>query len=495
MPNPLNNAPRKGTISGRTAAPIMPPRRRAFLLIGWVLSGVPMGALADYETADPSGNSYRIPHAHPEFRFPRSHGSHPDYRIEWWYLTGHLKTADGRRFGWQATFFRTGAPRPFPEDENPAFRTDQLHLAHMALTDIEGQQFHHAERLDRAGWDADASTDSLRLRQGPWSLELIETTPGAERLQLKGGVPGSAHWDLALSPSKPLVIFGEDGRSRKGAPAEAVSWYLSWTRLEAQGHLEIGGQTTEVTGLAWMDHEISSYQLGTELVGWDWVGIHLDDGREIKAYRLRQSDGTPSPWSRCIWIDRQGLATSQGPALANTPSSSSHEALRGQTPQAETHPDSRQNLPLTSGDSPQFDNFTPERGQTPQGLAGLGAQTPERLRGQTPQGSAEPKATPEGARPEGPPSVFSWIERGYWKTPDGLARYPTRVEIRTQDPETGQPVQLWLEPVLEDQELRGRTRYWEGACMVTDPQGRPMGRAYLELVGYAPGELRGLRPE
>ena len=144
------------------------------------------------------------------------------------------------------------------------------------------------------------------MRQGPWRLwwpaddaafHLLTTAQPDVQLQ------------LALTPQKPLVVFGEDGTSRKGADPTARSYYLTFTRLATEGTVTLEGQQLDVTGQSWMDHEIASRQLGAELQGWDWTAIQLDDGREIKAYILRQGDGRKSPFSALMWIDPSGGVT------------------------------------------------------------------------------------------------------------------------------------------------------------------------------------------
>ena len=246
------------------------------------------------------------------FSFPRDHGSHPDYKIEWWYLTGHLFGEDGRRFGFQATFFRVGAR---PPGENPAFASaafgdGELHMAHMAVVDEAGDRFFHEERLHRDGAQAGASAETLDLRNGNWSLRMED--PDTERMRLRFTVRGGVRADLTLTPEKPLTVFGEDGTSRKGAAPAARSYYLTFTRLAAEGILDTGGERHSVEGIAWMDHEIASEQLSPDLDGWDWTAIHLFDGREIKAYVLRRPGGSADPFSAWMWIDEAGGVTYLG---------------------------------------------------------------------------------------------------------------------------------------------------------------------------------------
>jgi len=262
-------------------------------------------------TLTPDG--FAVPQPGYPFAFPRDHGSHPEFKIEWWYLTGHLHTVDtpARRFGFQATFFRQAGPRG-GTDVNPEFGSAQLYLAHMALVDVQTGRFLHQERLNREGWDAAAATDTLAVRNGDWSLRLVDPTDASAQptLALQGGIHAEAAFALTLRAAKPLVVFGEDGVSRKGAAPTAASYYLTFTRLMADGELtlqgERGSEKFRVTGEAWMDHEISSSQLGAGQIGWDWVSIQFTDRRELMLYRLRLRDGTADPASTLTWIDAAG---------------------------------------------------------------------------------------------------------------------------------------------------------------------------------------------
>ncbi|MDG2168377.1 MAG: lipocalin-like domain-containing protein [Opitutales bacterium] len=255
---------------------------------------------------------FRVPQPGSTLQFPRDHGSHPDYKIEWWYLTGHLQSQDQRAFGFQATFFRFAAPLNRVSPGNADFGNSQLFSSQVALTDIEGNRFLFDERFDRNGWDASASTERLSLKHGPWSLEMTDTA--SEQMQLQFNINGQAQLNLELHPSKPKLIFGEDGTSRKGAAQTARSYYITFSRLETTGTLVLDEKPLKVIGEAWMDHEIASQQLSADLQGWDWTAIQLNDGREIKAYILRQEDGTASSFSRCIWIGKNGETHYASPA-------------------------------------------------------------------------------------------------------------------------------------------------------------------------------------
>ena len=311
--------------SPRKRAAGRPPGARMhlarLLLVGGL--GWAAGHLAGAEVSMASHDGFALPQPGTRFVFPRDHGSHPEFKIEWWYLTGHLETtnhqpATPRRFGFQATFFRRAAPHSKePGVPSESFASDQLHLAHMALLDGQTGQFHHEERLNRRGWDADSATNTLAVRNGNWSLRLnpsstaSPTASSTEVFQLHGSIRAEVRFSLQLTPVKPLVVFGTNGISRKAAESWASSHYLTYPRLATHGTVQVGTTTFEVRGTAWMDHEISSSQLGAGQVGWDWACLQLNDGRELMAYRMRRADGTTDPFSTVAWIDRDGRTIHQ----------------------------------------------------------------------------------------------------------------------------------------------------------------------------------------
>ena len=219
-----------------------------------------------------------------EFEFPRDHGSHPEYRTEWWYYTGHLRTGDGRRYGFEVTFFRAGVIR----DTQPATsRWDLRDLmpAHFAITDVEEKDFRYYEKLNRASmFTANAAEGTLDVFNEAWRAT---TNPdGSWRLVAK---QGNDSLDLTLRSRKPPAVHGENGVSVKAQGAGFASHYYSMTRLEAAG--TINGQ--RATGQAWMDHEFGSAVLRENQQGWDWFSIQLDNDCELMLYVIRRKDGTP----------------------------------------------------------------------------------------------------------------------------------------------------------------------------------------------------------
>ena len=291
----------------------MKPRFQIWMavILTWAAMSVRATAAEPVQTAE----GFSVPQPGMRFQFPRDHGSHPDFALEWWYITGHLLETNGVRYGFQATFFRRATPRTDkPGSATEAFGDQQLHLAHMALLEVQTGRFLHQERIQREGWNASASVEGLDVQNGNWSLRMGEpvTTKGAAPMELRGGIRGEAAFRFRLEPVKPLVVFGTNGVSRKAAESTAASHYLTFSRLRVSGDLVLDGRSRAIQGEAWMDHEFSSSQLGRDQVGWDWASLQLRDGREVMAYRMRRSDGTTDPFSTLAWVGLEGGVTQVG---------------------------------------------------------------------------------------------------------------------------------------------------------------------------------------
>ena len=235
------------------------------------------------------------------FDFPRDHASHPDFRTEWWYYTGHLKSTD-HSFGFELTFFQVGI-NPVRSMGGSAWRLHTLFFAHFAVTDETGKSFYHTETIGRPTLNmAGADEDHLRVWIGKWSTELL-----ADEMthQLKAE-SSEASLSLKLVPTKPPVIHGHDGVSQKAEGKGRASHYYSLTRMTTAGTLTIGGENYNVQGLSWMDHEFGTNQLTPKQVGWDWFSIQLENGRELMLYVLRRSDGSIEPTSSGTIVDDDG---------------------------------------------------------------------------------------------------------------------------------------------------------------------------------------------
>ena len=251
-----------------------------------------------------TAQEFRVATEGYRYAFPRDHGAHEEFRTEWWYYTGQLTAKDGRRFGYQLTFFRRGMPRDQTKTLPSQWAVTQLYLAHFAVSDLSKGRFHVAEKMSRAGLGkAGAASDRLHVWIDHWSAESPSAAPGTQALH---ATEGDMAIQFTVSPEKPLVLHGADGISRKGAGVGQASHYYSYTRLATTGTLTVGNESFDVTGTSWMDHEFGSADLGDDLVGWDWFSLQLDDRRELMLYRLRRRDGSADPASSGTVIDRDG---------------------------------------------------------------------------------------------------------------------------------------------------------------------------------------------
>ena len=271
-------------------APPSPPfslRRRA--LLG-------MGALGLWPGAAP-GLSAR------PLQFPRDHGSHPDLRTEWWYITGHAEAA-GRQWGFQVTFFRSRVDAT--QGLRSAFAAKQLLFAHAALTDVRGRRLLHDQRIARAGFGvAQASEADTLVRLQDWSLARSGLPSGpAQGSRYAARIEGADFGlDLLFDTTQPLLLQGQQGLSRKGPQPEQASYYYSQPQLQVRGSIVLRGQRMAIdtaSGRAWMDHEWSEALMHPEAVGWDWIGMNLHDGSALTAFRLRRADGS-ALWAGGSW--------------------------------------------------------------------------------------------------------------------------------------------------------------------------------------------------
>ncbi len=263
---------------------------------------IPAGLLVLLLVAPVSAAPFAYRQALPGYRFefPRDHASHEAFRTEWWYYTGNLTAEDGRRLGFQVTFFRVGLRDRVNADNPSRWRPDNVYFAHLAVTEIGDGRFRYWHRTSRAGPGlAGAATDRYEVFIGDWRAWL---EGGVHRLSLavpadRVGRPAEVRLDLALEPTKPPVVHGRDGVSQKAAGLGRASHYYSLTRLSVSGTLGLDGRSAPVRGQAWMDHEFGSNQLGEDQVGWDWFSLQLADGSELMLYRLRLRGGGVEPAS------------------------------------------------------------------------------------------------------------------------------------------------------------------------------------------------------
>jgi predicted secreted hydrolase len=249
-------------------------------------------AQSPFETATPGYH----------YAFPRDHFKHEHYQTEWWYYTGNVVTGDGQRFGYELTFFRQASKRE--KEKSKTWDMQDLYLAHLAFSDLAGGKFYHTERLNREGPGiAGASEAEQKVWNGNWQ---VKWNNDDQQLQ---AIDKDFTLDLHLHSEKPPVIHGENGVSQKSAGAGHASHYISLTRLNTSGEIQLEGKTFRVSGLSWMDHEFFTTQLDTGRQGWDWMAIQLNDGTEVMLYHFRRQDGSRDPFSSGTYVDAQGRTT------------------------------------------------------------------------------------------------------------------------------------------------------------------------------------------
>jgi predicted secreted hydrolase/threonine/homoserine/homoserine lactone efflux protein len=243
------------------------------------------------------------------FDFPADHGPHPDYQTEWWYYTGNLDTVDGRHFGYQFTIFRRGLVPPEDRQDRPSsWATNQVYMAHFAVTDVESGRFHYFDRFSRgAAGLAGAQASPYQVWLEDWRVEELE--PNVYHLR---AAQENVAIDLRLTDLKGPILQGDRGYSQKGPEPGNASYYYSLTRLASSGTVRVGETAYQVDGLSWMDHEFSTSALGPELVGWDWFSIQVDDGSELMLFQLRREDGTTDSFSSGTTVDPDGNTTRLG---------------------------------------------------------------------------------------------------------------------------------------------------------------------------------------
>lgn len=218
-------------------------------------------------------------------KFPEDFYYKKDYRIQWWYFTGHLFDETGREFGYELTFFAVGVQK---KTYKSRFGLRNIYISHFAISDVAKNIFLFSDRSDSGAFDfAGARDDHLKVWVGK---NIVEGTPGKMHLRASDD---NKSLDLILIPTKPVILHGENGYSRKSEESPTLSsFYFSYTNMKTEGSLRIGNKTVIVKGKSWFDREISSRGLGQNRIAWDWFAIKLDDNREIMLYLLRHRDGS-----------------------------------------------------------------------------------------------------------------------------------------------------------------------------------------------------------
>ncbi len=242
-------------------------------------------ALATASIAQTPGFAYPDVTRGRTFAFPADHGAHPEFRTEWWYVTGAVKTVKGEELGFQITFFRT---RPRVDPRNPSkFLAQQILFAHVAISDSSVGKLLHDQRAARSGFGiAEAKVGDADVQIKDWRF--VRQADGRFSAQI---VARDFALNLTFKPTQPPLLQGEGGYSRKGPDPRSASYYYSLPQLATSGTITRGNSTEAVTGRSWLDREWSSRYLGGSAVGWDWTGLNFDDGTALMAFRIRGADG------------------------------------------------------------------------------------------------------------------------------------------------------------------------------------------------------------
>ncbi len=299
-PHPFPS-PQGGGGPGRTQA-----RTGSFVLLLLTLLALASPAFAQgFAGLGSDADGFVMPQRGAALSFPRDHGAHPAYRIEWWYLTANLEGDDGKSYGAQWTLFRSAlAP-----EEKAGWESPQLWMGHAALTTAE--RHYAAERLARGGiGQAGVTLSPFAARIDDWAMTSRAASGADELSALDVSAAGEGFsYRLALDAEGPLVPQGEKGYSVKSAQGQA-SYYYSQPFYRVRGTINVEGRAIRVTGQAWFDHEWSSQPLGADQTGWDWISFHFASGEKLMGFRLRdEGEGFTS----ATWINADGTPEPQAP--------------------------------------------------------------------------------------------------------------------------------------------------------------------------------------
>lgn len=248
-----------------------------------------------------------------DWQFPRDHGAHPDFQTEWWYYTGNLAAEDGQRFGFQFTIFRRAiSTESFASDSE--WRTGQIYMAHFTLSDLESGRFFHDERYSRGGAglagalpDDSAPQADYRVWLEDWEVTALDDSAQQFRITASSQTPaGRFAVNFTLDQIKAPALQGDSGLSAKSEEAGNASYYYSLSRLLTDGSITLDDDVFTVSGTTWMDHEFSTSALGNDALGWDWFGLHFDDGRDLMIGQIRLVDGGRDPFFGGLLIAANG---------------------------------------------------------------------------------------------------------------------------------------------------------------------------------------------
>ncbi len=255
--------------------------------------GAALSAYTQLEAAPEAIEGYARAIAPWDWQFPRDHGPHPDFQTEWWYYTGNLAAADGRRFGYQFTIFRR-AISPVQPISDSEFRTNDIYMAHFTISDIAQQAFYHDVRFSRGGAGLAGAVVEPSYRVWLENWQVAAENADATRQRISADADGFA-LNVQLKQVKPAALQGDKGLSPKSDEIGNASYYYSLTRLITEGSIRIGNETFALSGNSWMDHEFSTSALGADAQGWDWFGLIFDNGSEAMLGQIRLGDGGLEP--------------------------------------------------------------------------------------------------------------------------------------------------------------------------------------------------------
>ena len=254
----------------------------------------------------PQSSDFQQVIGHREFTFPDDHGPHPDYGVEWWYFTGNLSTEDKRHFGYQLTLFRVGLGQGEVKRESH-WSTSQLYMGNLALSDVQNTKFYAFERVNREALDFSGAvvTDegNFRIWIDDWIIDGAGSDQPTVRIIAKEGL---LKIDLTLQSTKPVILNGQLGLSRKNQELGGASYYYSCTRMATEGFITLGEENMQVAGLSWMDREWSTSALSEKQIGWDWFGLQLSDGRDLMLYQFLTEEGKVDSNSSGTIIEQDG---------------------------------------------------------------------------------------------------------------------------------------------------------------------------------------------
>lgn len=238
--------------------------------------------------------------------FPNDYGAHPDYKTEWWYVTGWLNTPDGKPLGFQVTFFRSATTH---DRDNPSqFAPHQVIVGHAAVSDPANGKLLHDQRSAREGFGlAYARTGDTDVKLEDWRM--VRKADGSYSVQVNGA---QFKFDITLQPTQPVLPQGERGYSQKGPRPAQASYYYSHPQLKVSGTVSRAGKASAVSGAAWLDHEWFSAYVDPDASGWDWVGANLADGGALMAFQIRSKTGA-TLWAHATWRDASGKITQFSP--------------------------------------------------------------------------------------------------------------------------------------------------------------------------------------